>query len=64
MLQCLISGAEAYTHTIGWDGVRFTAAITVRELCSEVRQDWKQLIGRKLAHVTAVKTGLGERPKE
>ena len=44
--------------------VRFTAAITVRELCSEVRREWTQLIGRKLAHITAVKTGLGERPKE
>jgi hypothetical protein len=29
---------------------------------SAVRRDWKQLIGRKLAHTTAVKTGLGETP--
>jgi hypothetical protein len=29
---------------------------------SEVRRDWKQLIGRKPAHTTAVKTGLGEPP--
>jgi hypothetical protein len=28
----------------------------------EVRRDGKQLIGRKLAHSTAVKTGLGESP--
>jgi hypothetical protein len=46
------------------DNVRFTAAITVRDLCSEVCRDWKQLIGRKLAHITAVKTGLGESPKK
>jgi hypothetical protein len=40
------------------------APITVRDLHSEVRRDWKQLIGRKLAHSTAVKTGLGESPKK
>jgi hypothetical protein len=31
---------------------------------SVVRRDWKQLIGRKPAHTTAVKTGLGETPPE
>jgi hypothetical protein len=29
-----------------------------------VGRDWKQLIGRKPAHTTAVKTGLGETPPE
>jgi hypothetical protein len=37
--------------------VGLKAPITVRDLHSEVRRDWKQLIGRKLAHSTAVKTG-------
>jgi hypothetical protein len=27
-------------------------------------RDWIQLIGRNLAHITARKTGLGERPKK
>jgi hypothetical protein len=40
------------------------APITVRDLHSEVRRDWIQLIGRKLAHITAVKTGLGECPRK
>jgi hypothetical protein len=31
---------------------------------SVVGRDWKQLIGRKPAHNTAVKTGLGETPPE
>jgi hypothetical protein len=44
--------------------VGLKAPITVRDLHSEVRRDWKQLIGRKLAHTTAVKTGLGECPKK
>jgi hypothetical protein len=44
--------------------VGLKAPITVRDLHSEVRRDWKQLIGRKLAHSTAVKTGLGESPKK
>jgi hypothetical protein len=42
--------------------VGLKAPITVRDLHSEVRRDWIQLIGRKLAHTTAVKTGLGEFP--
>jgi hypothetical protein len=44
--------------------VGLKAPITVRDLHSEVRRDWKQLICRKLAHSTAVKTGLGECPKK
>jgi hypothetical protein len=44
--------------------VGLKAPITVRDLHSEVRRDWKQLIGRKLAHSMAVKTGLGECPKK
>jgi hypothetical protein len=31
---------------------------------SVVGRDWKQLIGRKPAYTTAVKTGLGETPPE
>jgi hypothetical protein len=42
--------------------VGLKAPSTVRDLHSEVRRDWKQLIGRKPAHTTAVKTGLGESP--
>jgi hypothetical protein len=42
------------------DIVGLKAPSTVRDLHSEVRRDWKQLIGRKPAHTTAVKTGLGE----
>jgi hypothetical protein len=44
------------------EGVGLKAPSTVRDLHSEVRRDWKQLIGRKPAHTTAVKTGLGETP--
>jgi hypothetical protein len=44
--------------------VRLQAPITVRDLSSEVRRDWIQLISRKPAHTTAVKTGLGETPPE
>jgi hypothetical protein len=52
------AGESALKH------VGLKAPITVRDLHSEVRRDWKQLIGRKLAHSTAVKTGLGECPKK
>jgi hypothetical protein len=31
---------------------------------SKVRRDWKQVIGRKLAHTIAEKAGLGECPKK
>ena len=44
--------------------VRLTAPFSVRDPHSEVRRDWIQLIGRKLAHITAEKTGLGEYPKK
>ena len=44
--------------------VGLKAPITVRDLHSEVRRDWIQLIGRKLAHITTVKTGLGECPRD
>jgi hypothetical protein len=46
------------------DIVGLKAPSTVRDLHSEVRRDWKQLIGRKPAPTTAVKTGLGEPPPE
>jgi hypothetical protein len=43
--------------------VGLKAPSTGRDPHSEVRRDWKQLIGRKPAHTTAVKTGLGEPPE-
>jgi hypothetical protein len=48
--------------TFARDVVGLKAPSMVRDLHSEVCRDWKQLIGRKPAHTTAVKTGLGETP--
>jgi hypothetical protein len=42
--------------------VRLQAPITVRDLSSEVRRGWKQLIGRKLAILRPEKAGPGECP--
>jgi hypothetical protein len=44
--------------------VGLKAPITVRDLHSEVRRDWIQLIGRKLAHTTAVKGRARRMPQE
>jgi hypothetical protein len=44
--------------------VGLKAPITVRDLHSEVRRDWIQLIGRKLAHTTAVKGRAKRMPQE
>jgi hypothetical protein len=44
--------------------VRLQAPITVRDLSSEVRRDWIQLIGRKPAHTTAGKGRARRMPQE
>jgi hypothetical protein len=76
ILARLLNGDEAALRGAGkrrvlillsvrlWLSVGLKAPITVRDLHSEVRRDWIQLICRKLAHSTAVKTGLGECPKK
>jgi hypothetical protein len=61
-LSCNILMLSITLKPLNFVGLK--APITVRDLHSEVRRDWKQLIGRKLAHGTAVKTGLGECPKK
>jgi hypothetical protein len=46
------------------ESVRLQAPITVRDLSSEVRRDWIQLIGRNPAHTTAGKGKARRMPQE